>query len=62
MEKIIKELQEFVKNGGRLRYGEEPAYGEPFYDEHMHQYISANFSLGDKVRILRNLKLTMGLL
>ena len=56
MEKIIKELQEFVKNGGRLRYGEEPAYGEPFYDEHMHQYISANFSLGDKVRITTELK------
>ena len=62
MEKIIKELQEFVKNGGRLRYGEEPAYGEPFYDEHMHQYISANFSLGDKVRITTESKAYDGII
>ena len=62
MEKIIKELQEFVKNGGRLRYGEEPAYGEPFYDEYMHQYISANFSLGDKVRITTESKAYDGII
>lgn len=51
MKKLIKRLQEFVQNGGRLRAGEEPKYGEPFYGNYMQQYISANYNLGDKVSI-----------
>lgn len=28
---IIEQLQTFVGNGGRIRAGVEPKYGEPFY-------------------------------
>ena len=50
-DKLLDQIKNFVKNGGRIRAGEEPVYGEPFYGAYMQQYISANFALGDKVSI-----------
>lgn len=48
---MIKEIMSFVENGGRLRKGEEPRYGEPFYGKYLKQYMSLHYKLGDKVKL-----------
>lgn len=48
---IIEQLQTFVGNGGRIRAGVEPKYGEPFYGAHMEQRLKKEFHVGDRVHI-----------
>lgn len=48
---MLGEMISFIENGGRLRAGDEPKYGEPFYGEYMQQYINRNYKPGDRVRI-----------
>lgn len=51
MESQLNKIMQFVENGGRFHKGVEPKYGEPFYADYMKQYISENFTLGDKLHI-----------
>lgn len=48
---IIKQLQTFVDNGGRIQTGVEPKYGEPFYEAYMEQRLKKEFHVGDRVHI-----------
>ena len=48
---IIEQLQTFVGNGGRIRAGVEPKYGESFYGAHMEQRLKKEFHVGDRVHI-----------
>lgn len=49
---LIQKIQEFVKNGGRLRAGVEPRRGEPFYAEYMEKKIKSLYKPGDKIQII----------
>lgn len=48
---MIERLNSFVKNGGRLREGDEPKFDEPFYGEYMKQFLPLHFKPGDRVRL-----------
>lgn len=48
---MLDKIKEFVENGGRLRKGEEPRFGEPFYGDYMKQYLSLHYKPGDKVKL-----------
>ena len=48
---MLDKIKDFVENGGRLRKGEEPRFGEPFYGDYMKQYLSLHYKPGDKVKL-----------
>lgn len=48
---MLSELLSFVENGGRIRKGEEPRFGEPYYREYMKQYFNLHYRVGDIISV-----------
>lgn len=48
---MLEGLRAFVENGGRIRAGEEPRFGEPYYREYMKQYFNLHYRVGDIISV-----------